>query len=206
MNFKLLCDNSIAVKKQTQISRFSLKSFNSKVKLGSAKFLDIWTQTFNYEGWQDFIRDVNGHSDNNNIAIITKENYEEVSKKLHKQLPEYSLEQIKWSVISAYIEGLSIDSELIKKLLIRTMPMPLNQKFTEMHELGLLDYKTQYSESIKDEIIIGCPPTELGRYAAAISKEKEVGEPLATLEIVSFGLPMSLCKLELVSSSSSLAW
>lgn len=189
--------NVIAVKKQLQIVRYSLKEFSEKAVPTSTKMLNYWVKCFDYEDWQHFIRQVNGHpNDKVDCAIVDQRNFENIATDLQSLLPTYDINQMKWALSASMLNSFQINTKLIKQLLIRTMPMPMSDELDELCEYGLIDFEDRSLENSEDKVITGYLSTELGRYKAALQYEKEVGRHLTEIELVEFGLSNNLCKLK----------
>ncbi|WP_240224419.1 hypothetical protein [Rheinheimera hassiensis] len=189
--------NVIAVKKQVQLVRYSLKEFSEKAVPTSTKMLNYWVKCFEYEDWQQFIRQVNGHpNDKVDCAIVDQRNFENIATELQSLLPTYDIKQMKWALSASMPNSIQVNTKLIKQLLIRTVPMPSSDELDKLHNLGLIDFQIRSIENSEEKIITGYRPTELGRYKAALQHEKEVGRYLSEIELVEFGLSSNLCKLK----------
>lgn len=191
--------NVFAVKKQVQLVRYRLKEFSEKAVPTSTKMLDYWVKCFEYEHWQQFIRQVNGHpKDKIHCAIVDQGNFENIANELQSLLPTYNINQMKWALSASLLNNIQVNIKLIKQLLVRTVPMPMSDELAELHKFRLIDIEARNIENSKEKVISGYRPTELGRYKAALQYENEVGRYLSEIELVQFGLSNNLCKLKSV--------
>ncbi|MEH8018016.1 hypothetical protein MN202_12280 [Rheinheimera muenzenbergensis] len=189
--------NVIAVKKQAQLVRYSLKEFNVKALPTSTDMLNYWVKCFGYEHWQQFIRQVNGHPiDKIDCAIVDYNSFESISAELCSLLSTYDINQIKWALATSLFNNIQVNSGLIKNLLVKTVPMPMSDELRKLHNFGLIDITVGALANSGEEIITGYLPTELGKYKAALEYEKELGRSLSEIDLVQFGLSSNLCKLK----------
>lgn len=189
------------VKKQAQAVRYSLNSISNIPPLTSRQMLDFWVQSLGYIDWQHFSRQTKGHcSSSQSPELINKNYFSLFANKLHQYILGVSLEQIKWALASlTMIEQDDVD--LIKRLLIRTVPSLLTDQHKKLIECDCIALDTRVNQLNPDEnIIVGYIPTEHGKYAAANQLEKSEGRALSTIELVTLGLPTQLCRLTTVRS------
>ncbi len=199
--------NVIAVKKQVQLVRFSLKGFSQKVTPTSTTLLDCWVKCFGYEHWQQFIRQVNGNStEQSEYAIVRQDNFHKVATQLQSLFPVYNINQIKWALSGTLLNSIKVNSNLIKNLLMRKMPMPMSDELAELYQYGLIDIETRSIVNSEDKIITAYIPTELGRYKAAINSEKALERYLTEIELIQFGLPSNLCKLRSIQRNFTIRY
>lgn len=198
-------NNIPLVKRQAQIARYSLKEYSELSTPKSNEMLDYWVQCFGYSNWQYFIRQINGHSsDKTDAAILSKDNFLSTSISLHKFIPDYDLEHIKWGLTSSLQTNHCINSNMIKKLLVRSVPTPLSPQLNELLRNGFIEVDTRRSTNSNEDLIVGYIPTELGKYAAAQQHENNSGQPLSRIDLVKFGLSDNLCKLKRIHSATSI--
>lgn len=189
--------NATAVKKQAQAFRFSLREFSEHALPKSSEMLNLWVQSFDYDHWQHFVRQIKGHAENKvDCAIVNVHNFELITDKIQKLLPGYTEQQVKWATSVALLDSISVDIDLLKQHIIPSPPTPITDELLELHKLGLMNLETLFTGFSKEEQIAICTTSGFGRYITAALHERMRGRFLSEIDLVGFGLSSDLCKLK----------
>jgi hypothetical protein len=193
----------------------ALKLYNDKNIPSKTGMLDIFASVIGYRGYQDFIRQSKGHTATSGAPLrLTAENFLVLSKRLENALDGlYTEPQCCWAIASLFdLEKTGILSEediaLLERHLIRTAPIPLDDRKKRLIALGCLVAEARSFDNEPDlgEIIVGYHVTELGQYAAAHEIERQKARSLSEIGLARWGLPQALCRLQHVSSSLVTKW
>ncbi|MCL2919951.1 hypothetical protein [Shewanella litorisediminis] len=169
--------------------------------------LNHWVKCFEYEDWQHFIRQINGHHPEKiDCAIVCNNNFEIFASKLSVVLKKYHITQIKWALTASLLDDFQVNSELIKKVLMRSAHELTETELSEMLNKKLIYVEKQNSDELNNSSIVKYFPTELGLYSAALQREKDIGRKLTEIELVEFGLSGSLCKLKSIINNTVIMW
>lgn len=202
-------------KDQAHSIRNTLKLFEKEYVPSVTAMLDIWARCLGYKDYQLFIRQSSGHRTTAIDAIVlTQDTFTILSDALFQQLqPSFSLPKCHWAIAGLFnlddrkpLE--EEDIELLKTLMLRIAPPPVDERKQRLIELGCLVVERRTFENAPElgPIVVGYHVTELGKYAAARELERHKDRALSHIDLVELGLPEELCRLRMISISVTSAW